>query len=271
MDVPRVYYLNGTLFRRYSRLIHRPGHVARPPAAGSNLAGVKLLGRKKDNEGEPAVTDQVTNVDGAAGSTAGGAPGTAPKGSAPKGRPTPKRSEATKRRGPVAPAPLTSAEARQRRKELRGPKLSKEERKIERLTRRADMADRREKMMAGDESYLLPRDKGPVRRYVRDVVDSRRNVLGLFMPAALAMIFFMLALPSLKFQQILSYAMLILVVIMLIDGLIVGRKVNHMVDEKFPANTESGWKLGLYAASRASQLRRMRAPRPVVNRGDKIS
>ena len=267
MDVPRVYYLNGTLFRRYSRLIHRPGHVARPPAAGSNLAGVKLLGRKKDNEGEPAVTDQVTNVDGAAESTAGGA---APS-TAPKGRPTPKRSEATKRRGPVAPAPLTSAEARQRRKELRGPKLSKDERKIERLTRRADMADRREKMMAGDESYLLPRDKGPVRRYVRDVVDSRRNVLGLFMPAALAMIFFMLALPSLKFQQILSYAMLILVVIMLIDGLLVGRKVNHMVDEKFPGNTESGWKLGLYAASRASQLRRMRAPRPAVNRGDKIS
>ncbi len=267
MDVPRVYYLNGTLFRRYSRLIHRLGHVAGPPAAGSNLAVVKLLGRKKDNEGEPAGTDQVTSVDGSGGSTAAGSAA----GTAPKGRPTPKRNDAAKRRGPVAPAPLTSAEARQRRKELRGPKLSKEERKIERLTRRADMSDRREKMMAGDESYLLPRDKGPVRRYVRDIVDSRRNVLGLFMPAALAMIFFMLALPSLKFQQILSYAMLILVVIMLIDGLIVGRKVNHMVDEKFPDNTESGWKLGLYAASRASQLRRMRAPRPAVNRGDKIS
>ncbi|BBX92007.1 membrane protein [Mycolicibacterium boenickei] len=263
MDVPRVYYVNGTLFHRYSRLIHRLGHVTRPPAEGSNLAVVKLLGRKKDNEGEPAATDQVTDVDGAAGATTAG--------TAPKGRPTPKRSEATKRRGPVAPAPLTAAEARQRRKELRGPKLSKEERKIERLTRRADMADRREKMMAGDEAYLLPRDKGPVRRYVRDIVDSRRNVLGLFMPAALAMIFFMLALPSLKFQQMLSYAMLILVVIMLIDGFIVGRKVNHMVDEKFPGNTESGWKLGLYAASRASQLRRMRAPRPVVERGAKIS
>lgn len=268
MDVPRVYYFNGTLFRRYSRLIHRPGRVARPPSAGSNLAGVKLLGRKKDNEGEPAGTDQAERGGGDAASTnAGGATA----GTAPKGRPTPKRSEATKRRGPVAPAPLTAAEARQRRKELRGPKLSKEERKIERLSRRADMADRREKMMAGEESYLLPRDKGPVRRYVRNIVDSRRNVLGLFMPAALAMIFFMLALPSLKFQQILSYAMLILVVVMLIDGFIVGRKVNHMVDAKFPDNTESGWKLGLYAASRASQLRRMRAPRPMVERGSKIS
>ncbi|MBU9765581.1 DUF3043 domain-containing protein [Mycobacterium sp. TNTM28] len=227
---------------------------------------MKLLGRKKDNEGEPAATDQGAAVDGSGSTPAGSAPTTAPKG-----RPTPKRNEAAKRRGPVAPAPLTAAEARQRRKELRGPKLSKEERKIERITRRADMADRREKMMAGEESYLLPRDKGPVRRYVRDIVDARRNVLGLFMPAALAMIFFMLALPSLQFQQILSYAMLVLVVIMAIDGFIVGRKVNHMVDEKFPGNTESGFKLGLYAASRASQLRRMRAPRPAVNRGDKIA
>ena len=62
-----------------------------------------------------------------------------------------------------------------------------------------------------------------------------------------------------------------LVVIMVIDGFILGRKVNRLVDEKFPDNTESGWKLGFYAASRASQLRRMRAPRPQVNRGDKVA
>ena len=55
-----------------------------------------------------------------------------------------------------------------------------------------------------------------------------------------------------------------------VDGLLIGRRVNKQVDAKFPANTESGWKLGFYAASRASQLRRMRAPRPQVKRGDKI-
>ena len=42
------------------------------------------------------------------------------------------------------------------------------------------------------------------------------------------------------------------------------------VDEKFPDNTETGWKLGFYAASRASQLRRMRAPRPQVERGASV-
>jgi hypothetical protein len=47
--------------------------------------------------------------------------------------------------------------------------------------------------------------------------------------------------------------------------------VNNLVDVKFPNNTESRWKLGLYAASRASQLRRMRAPRPQVNRGDTVT
>jgi hypothetical protein len=105
----------------------------------------------------------------------------------------------------------------------------------------------------------------------RDVVDSRRNVLGLFMPAALGLVFVMLAVPSLQVQRMLSPAMLALVLIMAVDGLLIGRRVNKTVDAKFPDNVESGWKLGLYAASRASQLRRMRAPRPQVNRGDKIA
>jgi hypothetical protein len=225
----------------------------------SSLTSVHLLGRKKDKPDPDNVADEAASSGTA--QTAGP--------TAPKGRPTPKRDQG--RRGPVAPAPMTSGEARRRRKELGGPKLTREERKAARLTRRADMSERREKMMAGEDAYLLPRDKGPVRRFVRDVVDSRRNVLGLFMPAALGLIFIMFAMPSLTVQRLLSPAMLVLVVIMVIDGFMIGRKVNKLVDQKFPDNTESGWKLGFYAASRASQLRRMRAPRPQVNRGDKIA
>ena len=219
---------------------------------------MKLLGRKKDKPDSDRVADEA--VSGAAQTTGA---------TAPKGRPTPKRDQG--KRGPVAPAPMTSSEARRRRKEVGGPKLSREERKAERLSRRADMSERREKMMSGEDAYLLPRDKGPVRRFARDVVDSRRNLLGLFMPAALGLIFIMLAVPSLTVQRLLSPAMLVLVLIMVIDGFILGRKVNKLVDQKFPDNTESGWKLGFYAASRASQLRRMRAPRPQVNRGDKVA
>jgi Protein of unknown function (DUF3043) len=223
----------------------------------SNLAGVSLLGRKKDPE--------VSSEDAAAVPTADDSPR---QTTAPKGRPTPKR-DAARRRGPVAPAPMTAAEARRRRKEIRGPKLSRDERRAEKTQRRADMSDRRERMMAGEEAYLLPRDKGPVKRFVRDVVDSRRSPLGLFMPVALGLIFVMLGAPV-QVQPFISPAMLVLVAVMLIDGFILGRKVNKLVDEKFPDRTEGSWQLGWYAASRASQLRRMRAPRPMVNRGDRV-
>ncbi|WP_240563055.1 MULTISPECIES: DUF3043 domain-containing protein [unclassified Mycobacterium] len=188
----------------------------------------------------------------------------------PKGRPTPKRTDARRssRKGPVAPAPMTAAEARARRKSLAGPKLSREERRAERAVSRARMSDRRERMMAGEEAYLLPRDQGPVRRYVRDVVDSRRNFLGLFMPSTLALLFIMFGVPQL--QLYISPAMLVLMAVMSVDGLILGRKVNKLVDVKFPNNTESRWKLGLYAASRASQMRRMRTPRPQVKHGSSV-
>lgn len=122
------------------------------------------------------------------------------------------------------------------------------------------MTERRERMMAGEEAYLLPRDRGPVRRYVRDVVDSRRNLLGLFMPSALTLLFVMFAAPQVQFY--LSPAMLILLALMTIDAIILGRKVGRLVDTKFPSNTESRWRLGLYAAGRASRYAGCGRPDP---------
>lgn len=224
----------------------------------SNLAGVKLLGRKKDGDATADVDSAVAEetVEKASGATA------------PKGRPTPKRSQAAPRRGPVAPAPMTASEARRRRKAVGGPKLSRAERTAERIERRERMSERREKMLAGEDAYLLPRDKGPVRRFVRDLVDSRRNVLGLFMPVALGLLSVMLVMPQL--QMFVSPGILVVVAVMVIDGILLARRVNMRVDEKYPDNSETGWKLGFYAASRASQLRRMRAPKPQVNRGDNV-
>jgi hypothetical protein len=221
-----------------------------------NLAGVKLLGRKRDEgdaNAEPVEVDEPA--------VSGGV-------TAPKGKPTPKRSESAKRRGPVAPAPMTSAEARKRRKEMRAT-LTKEERQADKAQRRTAMNERRERMMAGEEAYLLPRDQGPVKRFARDIVDSRRNILGLFMPAALGLIFVMLAVPQV--QLFISPAMLVLMLLMAIDGVLLGRKVNKAVNEKYPDNGEGGFKLGMYAAGRASQIRRMRAPRPQVDRGAKVA
>jgi hypothetical protein len=234
----------------------------------SNLATVKLLGRKKTRDAGLDEGSAATAAPDVAGST-----DTASRVSRrtdPKGRPTPKRTDARRstRKGPVAPAPMTAAEARARRRSLAGPKLSREERRADRAASRARMTDRRERMMAGEEAYLLPRDQGPLRRYVRDVVDSRRNALGLFMPSTLALLFVMFAVPQL--QLYVSPAMLVLMAVMSVDGLLLGRKVNKLVDAKFPSNTESRWKLGLYAAGRASQMRRLRAPRPQVEHGSSV-
>jgi hypothetical protein len=233
----------------------------------SNLATVKLIGRKKGHEDDleggavaPAAIDAANSPD----TTSSGVR------TDPKGRPTRKRSDARRntRKGPVAPAPMTASEARARRRSLAGPKLSRDERRAEKAAGRARMTDRRDRMMAGEEAYLLPRDQGPIRHYVRDVVDSRRNVLGLFMPATLVLLFIMFAVPQL--QLYVSPAMLVLMLVMTVDGLVLGRKVSKLVDAKFPNNTESRWKLGLYAAGRASQIRRMRAPRPQVKRGSSV-
>jgi len=219
---------------------------------------VRLLGRRKDDDADDAsVADDAPPLESIAPAGA----------TAPKGRPTPKRNESTKRRGPIAPAPATAAEARKRRKDLRST-MTKEEKKADKLKRRAEMGQRRERMMAGEEAYLLPRDQGPIRRYARDIVDSRRNVLGLFMPSALLLLFIMLAMP--KVQILISPAMLMLMLIMFIDAIFLARKVNKAVDAKFPESTETHFKIGMYAASRASQMRRMRAPRPAVSLGTKI-
>lgn len=234
-----------------------------PASPRSNLAIVKLMGRKKGDDGD-AETPVVTAIDADDSEAAGS------RRTGPKGRPTPKRSEARRnaRKGPVAPAPMTASEARARRKTLAGPKLSREERRAERAASRARMTDRRERMMAGEEDFLLPRDQGPIKRYVRDVVDSRRNALGLFMPATLLLLFASFGVPQVQLYA--SPAMLVLMVVMGADGLILGRKVSRLVDAKFPDNTESRWKLGIYAAGRASQLRRMRTPRPQVERGSSV-
>jgi len=184
-----------------------------------------------------------------------------------KGRPTPKRSaQQSRRRGPVAPPPTNRSEARARKKELK-TSLSKEERKERSEQRRSQRLEQRERMMAGDERYLMPRDKGPVRKFTRDIVDCRRNFAGLFMPFAIVLIVVMF-LPRLMYLS--TPLLLIFVIFRAIDGFILGRLVNKRVRERFPDSADGGFKLGWYAFTRAMQMRRMRAPSPQVSAGDEV-
>ncbi|MEU2254476.1 DUF3043 domain-containing protein [Nocardia xishanensis] len=217
--------------------------------------------------GESSTTDATadTTADANGGSTAITTE-TTPTVTPGKGRPTPKRRDAQgKRRGPIAPAPLTAKEARARRKATRG---TKEERKAASAERKLAAQDRRTRMLAGEDKYLLPRDQGPVRAYVRDLVDARRNLVGLFMPMALVLIMSMFAAPGL--QTIVTLAMLVMMLFMIIEGVILGRIVNNRVRERFPETTDTGYRLGWYAFVRASQIRKMRAPKPRVGPGEAV-
>ncbi|NKV84949.1 DUF3043 domain-containing protein, partial [Rhodococcus hoagii] len=85
-----------------------------------------------------------------------------------KGRPTPKRREARpKKRGPVAPAPLTPRKPAPPQGQSRQQGRSARPRPP---SAAPSSANRRARMLAGEEKYLLPRDKGPVRAYTRDLV-----------------------------------------------------------------------------------------------------
>jgi hypothetical protein len=234
--------------------------------------GVKLPWSKEDaGNGDGRETDGAgsgADGNGADRSTTATKSATAPKRTEGKGRPTPTRREAEgRRRGPVAPAPLTRAEARARKKTVGGPKLSRAEKKAQSDTRRTARAEQRQRMMDGDEKYLMPRDKGPVRKYARDVVDSRRNFAGLFMPFAILLIVVMF-LPAIAVYA--TLIMLIFALFLAVDGVILGRIVNNRVRERFPDTPDGGFKLGWYSFSRSMQMRFMRAPRPQVKPGDAV-
>ncbi|MFT3900373.1 MAG: DUF3043 domain-containing protein [Gordonia sp. (in: high G+C Gram-positive bacteria)] len=184
-----------------------------------------------------------------------------------KGRPTPKRRDATKKRGPVAPPPMTRAEARARRKEQRTT-MTKEERADLKAKQRELRNEVRDRRMAGDEEYLLPKDKGPARRYARNIVDSRRNFAGLFTPLALVFIVLIYGLPA--YAGIVTLLLLVFVLAVVIDLVLVGRKVNKLVRERYPDTEEGGFKLGWYGASRALQMRRLRVPKAQVSYGEEV-
>ncbi|SFW90671.1 DUF3043 domain-containing protein [Amycolatopsis australiensis] len=181
-----------------------------------------------------------------------------------KGKATPKRREAeAKRRGPVAPPPTTMREAMKRNKELRKSNPQSKE------DRRAAAKLRRDRMMAGDDKYLLPRDRGPVKAYVRDLVDTRRNLLGLFMPLAIV-VFLALLVPLPQVQSYITLLCTALLLVMAIEGFVNGRKIAKLVRAKFPKETVNGRSIGWYAFVRASQIRKLRVPKPRLKPGDPI-
>ncbi|MGI8816063.1 MAG: DUF3043 domain-containing protein [Pseudonocardia sp.] len=178
-----------------------------------------------------------------------------------KGRPTPKRRDAEgRRRGPAPPPPRTQRESM---------KLAKQNR-ASREERRKASAERRGKMLAGDEKSLPARDRGPVKAYIRDMVDCRRHLMGLFMPLA-GFIFLSLLLPSFpRVQNLLTLFSMTMILAMALEGVLLGRQVTKRARERFPKEEVGTLSTSFYAFTRASQLRRLRVPKPRVTYGAKV-
>ena len=171
-----------------------------------------------------------------------------------KGRPTPKRSVAQGRRpGPPPPPPTTRKEAYKRMREQQA----------------ARRADSRAGMARGDDSYLPARDRGPVRKLVRDVVVSRRNVGSWFLLiAAVALIGTIV--PSLVVRAYASYVLFGFFLILIVDSVILSRKVKAKVAERFPDGSGKTKGVVWYAVSRSTMIRRWRFPKPDVPLGAEV-
>ncbi|MGG5257636.1 DUF3043 domain-containing protein [Phycicoccus avicenniae] len=165
-----------------------------------------------------------------------------------KNRPTPKRrdQEAARRQ------PLVVSDRKQAKQ-------------IERQKRREQLARTRKALETGDEAGLPPRDKGPVKRYIRDYVDARRNLGEFLLPIMLIV----LALSLVRQQTIftisvaLTYASVLAVVV---DSTLMWRGLKKKIVAKFGANAIPRGAVA-YAVMRVFQLRRQRMPRPQVARG----
>jgi hypothetical protein len=69
-------------------------------------------------------------------------------------------------------------------------------------------------------------------------------------------------------QSLVPGVVVIIVLIMVGEGIFLGRKVRGMVTERYPAEPTRG--LAMYSAMRAIQIRRLRMPKPRVKPGDAI-
>ncbi|MEV6960459.1 DUF3043 domain-containing protein [Streptomyces sp. NPDC051207] len=169
---------------------------------------------------------------------------------APKGRPTPKRSQAQSQRRSVANTSMSRKDAAKRQRE----------------ERRAALERQRQALASGDERYLPARDKGPVRRFARDFVDSRFNIAEFFLPMAVViLVLSMVRVASLQNVALLLW--LVVIVLIVLDSVATGFRLKKQLNERFPDENKRG--AVAYALMRSLQMRRLRLPKPQVKRGER--
>lgn len=168
-----------------------------------------------------------------------------------KGRPTPTRKEAEAAAKERARLPRDRKAMMRRQRELR----VESSRKL------------REGLKSGDERSLPPRDQGPVRRYIRDVVDSRIGFTELLVPLLLVIMImgYTTGPAGQRFSMALWYTTILLVIV---DVVVLRAKVRRGVRQRFPEEPLKGQTV--YAVMRAMNLRFMRLPKPKVKIGQAL-
>jgi len=168
-----------------------------------------------------------------------------------KGKATPKRTEAQRRK--AEPPPANRREALKRTREKN----------------KAERAESYAGMKAGDERYLLPRDKGPERALVRDIVDSRRTVGPYFFAGAFVLLFlFQIRNNAIGLAANIIWFMLAFAVV--VDSMLISRKIKALIKERFPKTTQKMGSLYFYGIMRAISFRKLRMPKTRVKIGEKI-
>ncbi|WP_298748390.1 DUF3043 domain-containing protein [uncultured Nocardioides sp.] len=173
------------------------------------------------------------------------------KGTPGKGRPTPSRKEA-------------EAAARARAKV---PRTRKEQAAAARAQRAENSAKVRAAMKSGDERFLLPRDKGPVRRFIRDFVDSRFSFIDVIVPVLIVTMVLSYS-GNQTLAGIGSTVLMLTVLLVVVDMIQLRFRVRRQLAQRFPGESTKGttW----YAISRAMQMKFMRMPKAQVKIGQQL-
>jgi hypothetical protein len=168
-----------------------------------------------------------------------------------KGRPTPTRKEA-------------EAAARARAKV---PRTRKEMMAAQRSARSESSQQVRAGMKSGDERYLLARDKGPVRRFIRDFVDSRFSFIELMIPLLIAtMVLGYSGNPTLA--AIGNSVLFGTILLIIVDMFVLRWRLRRQLAARFPDEPVKG--TTYYAITRALQMRFMRLPKTQVKIGQEL-
>lgn len=151
----------------------------------------------------------------------------------------------------------TRKQAEAARRERLNPSITKKE-----ARKQASKANRSQRI-----DHMRAADSTPERALLRDHIDAHRRLGEFLLPGLLLILGLTLAQsfwpPATLVSMILMYTYIVLVII---DIVLMWRGYKKLHAERFPNTPLRG--LMLYGANRCIQMRRLRMPRPRLERGD---